>query len=318
MPVTNYSHGVSSFGSIMHGGSGNVPAAGREFYVRQSTDTGYEAWKKMMSHTVRGGGQSVHTTIEGAIAAAVDWDTIWVYPGFYEPAADLEITQKGLKLLAVQTGPVMAMSSTMIYACETAACTPVINVKASNVEIAGFRIYPYLGSTAVGISIAPTVAAYGSWIHDNLFYVVPEGLDGNMPVNIQMGTGTYDAAYTLIEDNYFFCGGNRTTTKGMINWTLATRSMVRRNHFNIIGNFATQSGIHVESAAGPRSWILDNRFFGAEIGVATMAAYGVLYDDTVVAGDCMMDGNHSVNLVALSNSTLDVCNGLNYVNGTAV
>jgi hypothetical protein len=316
MGLTNFPNGVTSFGSVVHGGS--APVAGREFYVRQTTDTGYAAWEKEMRHTVRGGGNAVHTTIESALAAAADWDTIWVYPGFYEPAADLDISQRGLRLLAVQTGPIMSMSSTMIYACGTAACTPVINVAASNVEIAGFRIYPYLGSTAVGISLAPTVSAYGSWIHDNIFYVVPEGMDGNMPVNIQMGTGAFDSAYSLIENNYFFTGGNRTTTKGMINWTLATRSMVRNNYFNIIGNFATQSAIHIESAAGPRGWILDNRFFGAEIEVETMAAYGILFDDTPEGGDYMVDGNSSVNLVAMSNNTGDMQNGLNYVNGTAV
>ena len=304
-------------GQIMNYNNG-APGLGKTYQVKTATDANYQEWRKRNYFQHYDGTSSVFNKIEDAIAVADDWDTIWVHPGFYEPPTDLEITQKGLKLLAVETGPFMSMSSTMIYACGTAACDPVINVKASNVEIAGFRIFPYLLSTAVGLSIAPTVSAYGSWIHDNTFYVVPEGLSGNMPVSIQMGTGAFDAAYTLIERNYFFTGGNRTTTKGMVNWTLATRSMVRNNLFNIIGNFATQSAIHVESAAGPRMWILDNRFFGAEIGVSDLSAYGVLFDDTPVGGDCMMDGNHSVNLTALSNETGDEVNGLNYVDGTAV
>ena len=316
MPVTHQPNGISSFGSIVHGGQ--RPTMGREFYVRSTSDTGYEKWKKDMNHTVRGGGQSVHTTIESAVAAAAAWDTIWVYPGFYEPASTITITQKGLRILAVQTGPFMSMSSTMMYACGTAACDPILAIDTSNVEIAGFRFYPYLLTGAEGISIADSVSAYGSWIHDNIFYVVPEGMDGNMPVNIQMGNSTFDAAYTVIERNYFFCGGDRTNTLGMINWTLATRSCVQNNYFNIIGNFATQSGIHIESAAGPRGWILDNRFLGAEIGVDDIAAYGVLWDDTSVAGDYMIDGNSSVNLASVTSDTDNRTNGVNYVDGTAI
>jgi len=315
MPITKFPNGLSSFGSVVHGGAN--PATGREYYVRQTTDTGYEAWKRDMNHTVRGGGQSVHNTIEAALAAAADWDTIWVWPGFYEPAADLEITQKGLRLLAVQTGPAMAMSSTMIYACATSGCDPVINIKASNVEVAGFRIYPYLDGAAIGIAIAPTVAAYGSWIHDNIFYVVPEGLDGNMPTSIWMGNSTFDAAYTLIENNYFFTGGNRTLTQGIIEWELATRSMVRNNYFNIIGNFATMAAIHIASAAGPRGWIIGNDFFGAEVGVTALVCYGVLSDDALVGGDYYISDNRSINIVAPFSDLGAEALGHNWINVTA-
>ena len=107
MPVTHYPNGVSSFGSVVHGGG--RPTIGREFYVRKTDDTGYAKWKEDMEHTVRGGGNSVHTTVTSALAAAAAFDTIWVYPGFYEEAASLTITQKSLRLLAVQTGPVMGM-----------------------------------------------------------------------------------------------------------------------------------------------------------------------------------------------------------------
>jgi len=322
MGLTNFPNGLTSFGSVVNGI--DAPPAGREFYVRQTSDTGYEAWKNDMQHTVRGGGNSVHTTIESALAAAADWDTIWVWPGFYEPAADLEITQKGLRLLAVQTGPLLAMSSTMIYACGTAACDPVINIKASNVEVAGFRIYPYLSGTAVGIFIAPTVSAYGSWIHDNIFYVVPEGLSGLMPTNIWVGNAAFAASYTLIEDNYFFCGGNFTAETGMIQVETATRSVIRRNHFNIISNQTTQAAIKIATGSGAltspkqRIWILDNLFFGAELDVNAMVCYGVLFADTVYAGDCMADGNKSVNIAAPFSSLYTTMLGLNYINGVAI
>ena len=315
MGITKFPNGVSSFGSLVNA---SPPPAGDTYYVRLASDTGYAKWYDNMNSTVTGGGQSVHNTIESAVAASSANDTIWVWPGFYEPVETITITQKGLSILAVQTAPFMSMSSTMMYACSTAACDPILAIDASNVTIAGFRFYPYLATGAEGISIADSVSAYGSHICDNIFYVVPEGLDGNMPVNIQMGNSTFDAAYTLIERNYFFCGGDRTNTLGMINWTLATRSCVQDNYFNMIGNFTTQSAIHIESAAGPRGWILNNKIFGAEIGVDDMVSYAVLWDDTAVAGDYMVDGNHTVNLATPFSSTLMNNLGLNYKNDDAV
>jgi len=314
MGLTNFPNGLTSFGSVVHGGS--VPTLGREFHVRKTTDTGYAAWKRAMDHTVRGGGNSVHTTINSAIAAASDYDTIWVYPGQYKETASIAITQDSLRLLAVQTGPGKALLRTEIRQHGNVE-TPCITVEGChNVEIAGFRITPYSSASGIGIQIGNTADTYGTWIHDNYFYAVA---GGHQCTHIKYGNASYNADSTYINDNYFLGGGGQGASAAnyTIEHVLGYFSVIKNNTFICYGNTTDSITIKVtySSETIQRLQILDNRFFAYEVG-------GVLCIDVggTVDGHTFVDGNRFIGFTANANCyDWDADNsGLNYLGHTAI
>ena len=263
---------------------------------------------------------NAHATLGQAVdyagAAGVN-ATIVVRKGYYQPASTLALDgdHNDLRIISDNLAPLMGRNSNIIYCIGYA--DPFITLNgAHNVEIAGFRIYCDMGAASVGINIADTSAAYGTWIHDNMFYNVETDF---MATSIRMG-GTGAAAYTLVEDNFFYCGGDRTNTKGVIDWTSAIWSCVRRNLFHLISNFTTNSGINMSDAAAPRGWILDNHFCGVEIGVSAQVTSAIYAANAMDAGDFHISGNFTTNLAApfASNIIASEVFGMNYLNHAVV
>jgi len=314
MGLSNFPNGLTSFGSVVHGGSS--PALGREFHVRKTADAGYEKWKEQMNHTVRGGGNSVHTTIEAAVAAADDFDTIWVYPGEWIPSGTLTIDQKHLKILAADMGSNCGLSGTEIWQYYYGTNVPIFTLNgANNVEIAGFRLIPYNSATGLGISIGETTECKGTWIHDNILYAVETGTG---PTHIRMGASGVDAQYTLIENNYIYCGGNTGGPSGMIDWVQATRAMIRNNNFMVQSNSATMSGIYLTDAAYIRGHILNNTFVAMEQSLTGSSSYAILTAGALVGGDMCITGNQTVNFTAPFSDVSIEALGINYNGDDAI
>lgn len=186
-----------------------------------------------------------------------------------------------------------------------------------NAEIAGFRMWPEMSSAAAtGINIGNTSGSYGAWIHDNVFVNVEAG---TMASSVVMGSSSYECQYLLVEDNLFHCGGTAGSSTGIVTWNHSTRSMVRRNHFDIVSNQATSCGIYISTKDAPRGRILDNTFNGTEVGVAAMVAQAVYASEAMTAGDFIIAGNRTTNLAAPFNAyvLLDAVLGINYINETA-
>lgn len=322
MGLTHHPHGISSFGQTIYS-SGSSPTLGKVYHVRKEADANYAEWAEMNYHKHYDSSESIQTTIEAAVALADDFDTIWVYPGEWVPVGTLAITQKHLKLLAADTGPFCGLSGTEIWQLDIGGAVggtdvPVITLNgANNVEIAGFRIIPYEGSsTQCGISIGETTECKGTWVHDNILY----NLEAAQASHIRMGSSGKEAQYTLIEDNFIYCGGAPGARTGMIDWVHATRSVIRNNTFMINSNQAAASCISVQHTAYMRGQILSNLFWGMAQGVDAMVCQAVLLDAQVVAGDLIIDNNHSANIAAPFASIVkdSNCLGLNYLNHSAI
>lgn len=313
--LSNFPNGVSSFGSVVHGGQS--PTLGREFYVRKTTDAGYALWKGQMQGAVRGGANAVQDSIEAAVAVADDYDTIWVYPGEWTPSGTINITQKHLKILAVDMGPNCALSGTDIWQFYYGANVPVFTLNgANNVEIAGFRIMPYAAADAITISVGETTECKGTWIHDNILYAT----EATQATHIRLGASGVEAQYSMIENNYIYCGGCPTTKTGQIDVVHATRSMIRNNNFQINQNSANVGCITVQHTAYMRLHILNNTFWGMAENTDDMVCNAVHVDAAAQAGDMVIDGNHTYNLATpfSADTTLAHGFGLNYLNHSVI
>jgi len=245
--------------------------------------------------------------------------TVIVRRGFYQPADEIALTSDhcGIRILADQLMPEMSGCRTRIYNIGGPDNIFTLN-GANNVEIAGFRMWPEMGSSAAtGINIGNTAGCYGVWIHDCAFINVEAG---TMASSVVMGSSSYECQYILIEDNLFHCGGTAGASTGIVTWNHATRSMVRRNHFDIISNQATSCGIFVSNAGAPRGRILDNTFNGTEVGVSDMVAQAVYAAQAMDAGDFIITGNHTVNLAAPFSAYVIPSEvfGVNYLNEGAI
>jgi len=305
MGLTHFPHGVSSFGQPLYGG--NAPVMGKQYHVRKTDDTNYDSWYDNIQGQHSDGTDVVHTTIESALAVAEDFDTIWVYPGQWKPTGTLAITQDSLRLLAVQTGPNKAFTRTEIRQWGNVACNIITIEGAHNVEIAGFRLTPYGGTTYHALVVGGTAETYGAYVHDNYFYAAIQ--TGNM---VQCGTyGGYNADSIAFINNEFYKGG----TAGDQSNNAACR-MLQANKFLFMGNTISTVGSGQYwmycSDAVMQGKILNNTFWGAESGNKG------IYVGTAGAGDYCIDGNHFVNYAADSciSDPDDTCCGLNYYNET--
>ena len=262
--------------------------------------------------------RAVATIEKGVVIAGLEgYDaTIVVRRGFYQPADTIALTSdhEGISIIADRIMPCMAGANHKIYNIGGPDNIFTIN-GADNVEIAGFRMWPEMLQTAVGINIGNTSGCVGTWIHDNAIINVEAA---EMACSVKMGTA--ECQYLLIEDNLFHCGGSVAAGTGIVDWTLATRSMVRRNHFDIIRNAATSCGIFVSNAAAPRGRILDNTFNGTEVGVAAMVARAIYAAQAMTAGDFLIDGNKTTNLAIPFSAyiTPAAVFGMNYLNEAVV
>ena len=311
--VTNFQSGVASFGSTIHA---ITPTLGKEYHVRKEADDNYGAWYDNIVMQHYDSSLNIQVSIEAAVEAADDFDTIWVYPGEWVPSGTLAVTQKHLKLLAADMGPNCGLSGTEIWQL-TGTNVPIITLNgANNVEIAGFRLIPYNAADAIGISVGETTECKGTWIHDNILY----NLESVQASSIRLGASGVEAQYTLIENNYVYCGGNPTTKTGQIDWVHATRSMIRNNNFMINQNSANVGCITVQHEAYIRGHILNNTFWGMAQNTDDMVCNAVHVDAAAQAGDLVIDGNHTYNLATPFSSDLTLAHGfgLNYLNHSAI
>lgn len=320
MPLTKFPNGVSSFGSTVYGGSS--PTMGREFHVRKTTDTGYEAWKRDVNHTVRGGGNSVHTSIESALSAAKDFDTIWVYPGQWKPSGVLAITQDSLRIAAVQSGPHGALTRTEIRQYGNDAVHIFTVNAAHNVEIAGFRLTPYDSGGYFAIMVGDTADTYGFYAHDNYFYCGIGGDPGSSAVSLGVN-GSHDCDSFHLMNNRFYLGGDKDTPYAIVDWNQANRGVIRDNVFQQQSNNATNYAIKIDGSNNHDHFhgeILDNRFVFVEEDTA-LGVCVAIKNPTGVGGSGIIDGNVFVNYYDNDKciaSNLDINIGINYDNATAI
>ena len=324
MGVTNFPHGISSYGQIVNGR--NAPAMGKEYHVRKEADANYASWYDQLYMQHYDGSVNIHTTIEGAVAVADDFDTIWVYPGQWKPTATLNITQEHLSLLAVQTGPGHAFTRTEIRQHGNSA-VPIITCNAHAFELAGFRLTPYSDDSYEALLIGSTANVYGAYIHDNYFYAVEIG---NMAQAITLGESgeTYAVDSCCIFNNRFYAGGTSAisgtpapTALGIIQIWNAPRFNIHGNQFDQYTNHADNYAINMnDTGNGIRGTITDNRFFASELTVDQCVCVAIK-NPTATGGDCYIDGNVFINYAGDDNcvaSNTDECLGINYNNATAV
>jgi len=242
--------------------------------------------------------------------------SVIVRRGFYQPASEIALTSdhEGIRIVADRIMPVMAGADHKIY--NIGGPDNIFSINgADNVEIAGFRMWPEMLGTAVGINIGNTAGCVGTWIHDNAIINVEAA---NMATAVRMGSSSYELQYTLLEDNLFHCGGSQDGSNGIVDWTHSTRSMVRNNFFHIIGNNTTRYGIRISDAAAPRGMILDNHFVGNEVGVAAMVCKAIYAPSAFGGGDFMISGNKVVNIATPYSDLGAEAFGLNYIGVTTV
>ena len=237
---------------------------------------------------------SVEQAVDQAAINGLD-STIIVRKGFYDPDETMALTSdhNGLRVIADNLAPVMSRASTMIYNIGGPDTIFSLN-GCHNVEIAGFRLYPEMTSDGIGVDIAYTASSYGNWIHDNIIYAVEQD---SMSCAIRLGLyDNYLAAYSMIENNFFYCGGNRNTGIGIVQVNEGIWSTIRNNYFYQISNFAQNIGITLNaSTTAHRVWILDNHFNAGEIGVAEQANNTIWHAAALGAGDGHISGNTATN-----------------------
>jgi len=279
---------------------------GKQYHVRKTTDTNYGNWYPTMQGTHPDGTNRVHTTIESALDVADDFDTIWVYPGQWKPTKVLAITQDHLKLLAVETGPNKTFTQTEIRQWGNVAAN-IITINAHGVEVAGFRLTPYGGTTYNAITVADAANAYGCYIHDNYFYAAAQV--GSI---MKCGSSSFNADSISILNNEFWKGGTAgdQSTNAALIMKKAYKFLFAKNTITCIGSGQIYMYCTDEVS---NSKILDNVFFGAESGVIA------IHIGTATAGDYCIDGNHGVNIVTgnLVETESVLALGINYVGITA-
>ena len=293
MGLTHFPNGLTSFGSVVS--PNGPPMSGREFYVRKTTDANYDYWKNSMKHRMWGE-DAIQTTIVGAIAAADDFDTIWIYPGEWKETETVAITQDYLKVLAVETGVHgRCFNQTAIYQYDNVD-TPCMSIEGANgVEVAGLWFVEYDPGTsnAPGINVAQTASCRGAYIHHNYFYGVASGATG--PCHIRLGVdASYDCDSAYIYKNDFYLGGASDDSVGQIEWNSATRAQIVQNNFWTHGNVGTAYAINIYDAAAPRGGIFDNRFMNIEVGLEGSSAVAINNPDCT-GGDVQIDRNQFIN-----------------------
>ena len=313
MGISNLPNGVSSFGQIIYGNS-PAPTLGKVYHVKKSTDANYGHWVELTGHTHYEGSSAIQPTITAAVAAADDFDTIWVYPGVWQEAATIDITQDSLKLLAADFGPGHAKKNTHLRQYGQVN-TPVITVDgAHNVEIAGFRISPYDGggtSINSGICVAETTWTHAIYIHDNYFYAYNAAAEG-IELGTAGGAGT-EATDAVIQNNYFQWGGSGSAAAAQIQMHDAPRCEILNNKFDVSGTHGL--AIHYTNLATTHyksSWICDNYFCNSD-GHAGCTG---IDSGSSEAGRLFMSGNQFVNFASEAKciTVMTVANtGLNYL-----
>ena len=195
-------------------------------------------------------------TITEAIAAAGNYDIIFIAPGFYTEAAELTVTQVGLKIFGLNSsgktrGPCAMKTPTVAGPMLTIA------VNANDVEIAGLGFIATSGHEAIVLGGAATGYVWRPHIHDCAFF----GDDvGTYAIGVYGATTTPsagafpDCAEAVVENCHFYAWATACASLCIY----GTRVMVRNNTLFII---AGATGIAVGTGR-PFSEISGNKING--------------------------------------------------------
>jgi hypothetical protein len=237
-------------------------------------------------------------TIEEALTAAGDYDTIYIGAGDYEIDAALEITQDNLTII----GPNRSANDykALIY---TSAADNIIEVDANNVTIVGLGLSA-VGGNGHGIAIAGTTSSYK-------LYVARCRFDGYGKTGYGIKSDdTQDQPDLVVEDCLF-----RSWATGAI-YANGTRGVFRRN---MIFVDASSIGINFAQTAGnrPDSMAYENYIIGSnssDTGIkiaATEPTDGTLLIANNVVTNCNLN-------ITQDKSDAGLVNNGTYGNGAAL
>ncbi len=277
---------MTSFGPVTGDVRGNVQfkdgpvsfsqgAAGASIIMKRDTTI----WYVDSGQSASGNGKTPKTafiTLQEAVTAAGDYDTILVMPNSIETIATggISITQTGLKIFG-GNGSEMRQAAALKIAAGT---SPMFVIEADRVEIAGFNLscriaYPCIsiGNVATGVG----TAVYSTWIHHNNFdgyststFAIAMGGAGGFGVAVQC-----DAVNLVVENNYF---SSHATAAVVVS---GTRMTVRNNEFNVP---VDTIGVSVVETGGNRGfWRIHDNYFA---GISNASTIGIKFAGNTTAG----------------------------------
>lgn len=200
-------------------------------------------------------------TITAAVAAAGDYDTILVGPGFYTEAAVITITQIGLKIIGLNSsgktrGP-CAMKTPTAAGAMLSLTSNTGSTGANDCEIANLAFIATSGQKAIQLGTAAEGYLWRTHIHNCAFF----GDDtGTYAVAVYGATTTPsagafpDVAECVVEDCYFYSWATAATC------VYGTRVSVKNNVIFLTG--AGDIGI-VIGTGRPMGECTGNKILGA-------------------------------------------------------
>jgi len=209
-------------------------------------------------------------TLTEAIAAAGNFDVIYVSFGYYQEAATVTITQHGLRIFGTAHGGVLTTNG---FSSATSG-DHILKINAESVEIAGVAFFA-LTNAKDAIIIGEGYAASDVWIHDCSFSAgTAENEFGEY--GIKLNDDTNNVVGTLIENCYFFY----LSTAAIV--VDATRTTIRNN---LIWTNAIGIDLQGEAGARPCSAVLNNTIIGRAGGTGIKIAATEPTDGTIVVAD---------------------------------
>lgn len=336
MGITRYPHGVSSYGIPLIGGGGAGMIFGNVYWVRKSTDTGYEEWYEDHNTVYNDGTSSVFNTIQAAVDAtqADRGDVIFVYPGKWEEDVVI-LEHDGIRIIGAGFGTGANDTGCRLRSndCATkagtgggsvpypftskignAANSAAFHCVSRGVEITGFYFDGgggtcglYLGGGLNGGlgaltnsdgDVVDDETASGCWIHHNYFRGGSEGTIGLYLNGAKFGC--------VIEDNIF-----ERWTGAAIDMDAGNASnecsIIRRNTFT-----ADNGGYGIDIYGEANSCIgcqINSNFFGDRVSHAFAMA---IYNRASSSGVLSVSDNHFATSKWMVLTTADWVSGNTY------
>ena len=209
-------------------------------------------------------------TITEAIAAAGDYDIVFVGHGIYNEATfPLTITQAGLKLIGAGStgynwGPCSLKSS--------ASADTLIEVDASGVEICGLGFNCYTSGKS-GIVVAASQSVYRTHIHDCFFGCAGAGgTEGECGIAIGCDeTGAQSGDYDAVDTHVERCGFHYLAMGACV--VFGTRTKINNCYINVSnGGSATGINFTAEGADRAPNMAVDNYLIGRNGGTGIKIA----------------------------------------------
>ena len=265
-------------------------AAGAGMIVKE----GDNIWYVDSSRSVSGNGLTPKTafiTLQEAVTAAGDWDTILIMPNSIETvaAAGIEINNEGLKIFGA-----LSTSAHQVSALKCTGTAAMFRILVNRVEIGNLYMSQRGAYPTIEIGSASVGAVYETHIHGCNF----DGY-GTATYGVTGYGQTVDTVSLVVEDNYFMSFATAAIHSN------GTRDTYRRN--TIIVPTST-TGIYVVENAGDRAYtcIVDNYLSGITDAV------GIEFAGTPTAGTLFLSRNYLSG--TWGTSITDVAGGcMNYV-----